>query len=183
MIVPSSVLIGALFVAQAGQPPATAPSATAPASAVPAEGQTSDLPVSLDRIRDALSHQPQIKPDAVQPVFRVEILGRKPTLEELLGKEFWKGPAKPTPGGAVMTHQEFLDMVTPPEFRGMSMFTQKEAITVVATSVALQWALQKAIHKYDQARTEREREAARKEVQDALAELDKAREAAGLPRR
>jgi len=54
-------------------------------------------------------------------------------------------------------------------------------MTVAATSFALQWALQKAIHKFETAKQDREREAARKEVQDALAELEKARAKAGLP--
>ena len=84
---------------------------------------------------------------------------------------------------AGMTNQEFLDMGTPPEFRGTAMFTQKEAITVMATSVALQWALQKAIQKFRSATEEREREAARREVEEALEALDKARAAAGLPKR
>jgi hypothetical protein len=175
MTVTTCVLLAALAATPAGQ--------SAPAATGSAEAQPPALPVSLDRIRDGLAHQPKIKPDAVQPVFRVEVIGQKPTLEEILGKEFWKGPAKPTPGGAVMTHQEFLNMVTPPEYRGTAMFTQGEAITVMATSVALRWALQRAIHKYQESRTEREREAARKEVQEALAALDKAREAAGLPHR
>ena len=154
----------------------------------PAEGQTApaqpgDLPVSIDRIREALSHPPTIRPDAVQPVFRVEVIGRMPSLEVILGKEFWKGGAAPTPGGAVMTHQEFLNMVRPPEFRGTAMYTQGEAITIMATSFALQWALQKAVQKYREAKTEGAKEDARKEVQEALAALDKARAAAGLPRR
>jgi hypothetical protein len=74
-------------------------------------------------------------------------------------------------------------MVTPPEFRGTAMFTQGEAITVMATSIALQWALQKAIQKFRDARRDNEREAARREVEEALAALDKARAAAGLPKR
>jgi hypothetical protein len=112
-------------------------------------------------------------------VFRVEVLGKLPPIEVLLGPDYLVG--KTLAGG--MTHQEFRDMVTPPEFRGTAMFTQGEAITVMATSVALQWALQKAIQKYRSATQEREREAARKEVEEALEALDKARAAAGLPKR
>ena len=59
----------------------------------------------------------------------------------------------------------------------------REGLAVAATSFALQWALQKAIHKYETAKQEREREAARKEVQEALADLEKARLKAGLPPR
>ena len=80
-----------------------------------------------------------------------------------------------------MTHQEFLNMVTPKAVQGYAAFSNKEAFTVAATSLALQWALQRAIHKLETANEERAREAARQEVQDALAELARARKAAGLP--
>ena len=110
-------------------------------------------------------------------MFRVEVFGRKPTIEDILGPDFLKGPV---PYGG-MTHQEFLNMVTPKDVQGYAAFTNKEGMTVAATSLALQWALQKAIHKFEQARNEREKEAARREVQDALADLAKARLKAGLP--
>jgi hypothetical protein len=168
--------------ATAPQPPAQpAPTSSVPAAEEPAPAPA-PLPVSLDRIREALSQPPQIKPETVQPVFRVEVIGTKPNLEDLLGKEFWKGGAPPTPGGSVMSHQEFLAMVTPPEFRGTAMFTQGEALTVMATSLALQWTLQRAMQKYKDARTRAEQEAAKKEVEEALAALDKARADGGARR-
>ena len=74
-------------------------------------------------------------------------------------------------------------MVTPEDVKGYAAFSNKEGAVVAATSLALQWALQKAIHDFKQARDEREREAARREVQEALAELRKARREAGLPDR
>ena len=135
-----------------------------------------DLPVSLDRIRRALSRPPALDLRG-KPVFRVEVFGRKPTIEDILGPDFLRGPV---PYGG-MTHQEFLNMVTPKDVQGYAAFTNKEGMVVAATSLALQWALQKAIHKFEVARDERAREAARKEVQDALADLAKARLKAGLP--
>ena len=82
-----------------------------------------------------------------------------------------------------MTHQEFLATVTPPEFRGTAMYTQGEAIGMLAMGIVLQWAVEKAILKSRAARKVRVQEEARKEVQEALAALDRARAAAGLPRR
>lgn len=70
-------------------------------------------------------------------------------------------------------------MVTPNDVKGYAAFTNKEGAIVAATSIALQWALQRAIHKYQEAKKEAEREAARKEVQDALAALERARRRAG----
>ena len=107
----------------------------------------------------------------------MEILGRNPTIEDILGPDFYKGPAKY--GG--MTHQEFLDMVTPKDVQGFAAFTNAEGAAVATTSFLMKWGLQQAIHRYKEAKSEREREAARKEVLDALAELEQARARAGLP--
>jgi hypothetical protein len=141
------------------------------------EGDDVSLPVSVSKIQKAISHPPAIKPESTRPVFRVEVFARKPTIAEILGPDYLKGPV--AYGG--MTHQEFLDMVTPVEYRGYSMFTNKEGMTVAATSFALQWALMKAIDKFKEARNESAKEAARREVMDAMNELEKARQKAGLP--
>jgi hypothetical protein len=143
-----------------------------------AAADVDDLGVSLERIQRALAKQPTLKLKTDKPVFRVEVFGRKPTIEDILGPDYLKGP---TPAGPSMTHQEFLDMVTPKDVQGYAAFSNREGMVVAATSLALQWALQKAVHKFETARDERAREAARQEVQDALAELAKARKAAGLP--
>jgi len=72
-------------------------------------------------------------------------------------------------------------MVTPAEYRGYSMFTNKEGMTIAATSLTLQWALMKAVDKLKDARDDRAKDAARREVIDAMNELEKARQKAGLP--
>ena len=170
---PAAVLMAALLAPQQPVTPARpaepAPSATQPAAI--------DLPVDLDKIQQALSRPPAIRTTSSRPVFRVEILAKKPTIEDILGPDYLKGPV---PYGS-MTHQEFLNMVTPSEYRGMGVFTGGEALTVAATSIGLQWALMKAIDKVKQARTERAKAAARKEVQEALDKLAAARKKAGLP--
>jgi hypothetical protein len=148
---------------------------------VQADDPPGDLPVSIERIQRALSRPPAIRLDK-DHVYRVEVLGRKPTIEDILGKDYLKGP---TPAGAP-SHQDILDLVTPKDFQGYAPYNNREAAWVAATSTLFataQWALQKAIHKLETAHEESEREAARKEVQDALAELDKARAKAGLPPR
>jgi hypothetical protein len=170
--------------------PVPTPSAAADVQQQPAAGSSSpsssssssldetggDLPVSLDRIKRSLARPPAIRIDSERPVFRVEVLGRKLTIEDILGPDYLKGPV-PSSG---MTHQEFLDMVTPKDVQGYAAFSNGQGMTLAAEAVA-GWALQKAVHKYQEAKAEREREAARKEVQEALAELEKARAKAGLP--
>jgi hypothetical protein len=133
--------------------------------------------VSLDRIQRALSTKPAIELKEQHPVFRLEVFGRKPTIEDILGEKFWIGP---TPYGG-MTHQEFLDMTTPKLAQPYAGFTGGYLLAETALTLAEQWALKSAIKKFRTALSDREREAARKEVLDALAALEKARRDAGLP--
>ena len=163
-----------LFVAS--QQPA-APAATATSSQAEQPATASDLPVSLDRIQRALSAPAAIDLKEQHPVFRLEVIGRKPTLEDILGERFWIGP---TPYGG-MTHQEFLDMVTPKLAQPYAGFSGGYLVAQAALTIAEQWALKSAIKKFQSALTDREREAARKEVMDALAALERARRDAGLP--
>ena len=130
-----------------------------------------DLPVSLERIQEAISRPPAIRPSTDRTVFRVEVFAPKPTIEDILGPDYLRGPV---PNGG-MTHQEFLNMVTPDEFRGMAMFSNKEAITISLTALALQWAVMKAVDKLKDAKNERAKEAARREVLEAMNALDAAR--------
>ena len=150
------------------QPPPGVPEGPQ-AREAPADGQV-ELPVSLDRIQRALSRPPAIQPRSDRPVFRVEVFAPKPTVEDILGPDYLIGPV---PYGG-MTHSEFLNMVTPSEYRGYSMFTNKEGMTIAATSLALQWALMKAVDKLKSARDERAKEAARREVMEAMNQLEEA---------
>jgi len=163
----------------AGQTPTvmSAPAAGSGQKTSASAAEAFDLPVSIERIQRALARPPAIRLRSDRPVFRIEVLGRKPTIADFLGPDYLKGPA---PYGG-MTHSEFLNMVTPKDVQGYAAFSNREAFTVAATSFALQWALQKAILKFENAKKERERETARAEVQDALAALAKARQRAGLP--
>ena len=135
------------------------------------------LPVNLDRIQRLLSRPQVINPEGTRQVFRIEVFGRKPTIAEILGPDYLKGPAMAGP----MTHQEFLNLVTPKDVQGYAAFDNKQGMIVAATSFALQWALRQAIQKLDDAKTDRQKEAARREVDEALTALRKARRDAGLP--
>jgi hypothetical protein len=163
---------------------ASAPQAAAPSARPqepPAQAMKVDpaaLPVDLDRIQRALAKTPMLRfDDKDRPVFRVQVFGDKPTIDDILGPDWARGPVK----HGSMTHQEFLNLVTPKDVQGYAAFSNKEGMTVAATSFLLQWTLQKAIRKYNETTDERAREAARKEVLDALNELEKARAKAGMP--
>ena len=167
--VPTLVLLA--FLANAPQQP-TEPQS--PSAAV--TGEQVDLPVSLAKIKEAVSRTPAIRPQETRPVFRVEVIANSPSIVDILGENYLIGPA---PYGG-MTHQEFLNMVTPVEFRGFAMYTNSEGMMIAATSFLTQWGLLKAVDKLRDARTERAKEAARKEVLDAMNELEEARKKAGL---
>jgi len=130
-----------------------------------------DLPVSLDRIQRALANTPKLRFDPEgRPVFRVEVFGKAPTIDDILGPDWATGPVK----YGTMTHQEFVAMVTPKEMQGFAEYTNAEGAQLATSSFVLQWTLQKAIRKFKETQDEREREAARKEVIDALNALEAA---------
>jgi len=163
--------------------PAPDGSATAPqpAAAVPAEPPVTvdpdALPISLERIQKAVAKPRGIKLTENRNVYRVEVFGENPSITDILGPDFLKGPV-PYSG---MTHQEFLNMVTPKDVQGYAAFSNGQGMMVAATSIALQWAVQKALDKYKDARGDRAKAAATREVQEALDALRRARRDAGLP--
>ena len=141
-----------------------------------------ELPVSLRRIQRALAKPPAIrlldpKTRDGRQVYRVDVEGEKIDIVTLLGRDSLRAPA--SYGG--MTHQEFLDRVTPNDVKGYAAFSNGQGMMVAATSIALQWALLKAFDKFKAASDERAKERARKEVEEALEALRRARRAAGLP--
>lgn len=138
------------------------------------------LPVSLERIQEALAETPMLRYDEFdRPVFQVQVFGERPTVEDILGPDWAVGPVK----HGAMTHQEFLALVTPQDVQGYAAFSTEQGATVAATSFALQWTVQRAIRTFHDTQDERARAAARQEVIDALDALEGARAKAGRPRR
>lgn len=172
---------------QPASPPSQPASASSPQQEKPSPPSVDpdELPVSLEKIQRRLAQQPalEVKEPGLTsdrsglPVFRVRVEADKISIADILGPDFARGPV--SYGG--MTHQEFLNMVTPRDVQGYAAFSNREGLTVAATSFALQWAVKTAINRFQEARDERAREAARKEVRDALEALRRARLEAGLP--
>src|SRR5690349_24689582 len=143
---------------QAGQQPAQPPSSTpAPAAqdapAGPANAE--DLPVSIERIQRALAAPKPIELKEQRPVFRLEVLGKKPTIEEILGEKFWVGPV---PYGG-MTHQDFMNMATPKELQPYGGFSGGYLVSEIGLTLAEQWVLKQASRKFHDAKHGPEREA------------------------
>src|SRR5262245_48194123 len=83
-------------------------------------------PLSLEKIKAGLLHQPLIVFDA-QPTFRSGVSEHRPSYFDL-DNQFALPRAAPTWNTG--WHNEFLTMVTPPEFRMWQAFTGKELVQV-----------------------------------------------------
>jgi hypothetical protein len=183
----TAVIISILLSGAPGQQPSSEREGATPQSQRPpaaARANPEALPVSLDKIQKALERKPLIVVkdadyygDNGLPTFRIGIEGQKLTIEEILGPDYLYGPV---PAGA-MTHNEFLNMVTPKDVQGYAAFDNKQGAVVALTSLAMKYALTKALEAFHNAKDARAKEAARKEVQEALEALRKARLEAGLP--
>jgi hypothetical protein len=177
-----AVLLSVTTPQQGSTPGGPDPAPATPSSSPATGGSSDELPVSLKRIQNALAKPPLIRIVQTETrdgrqLFRVDVEAEKIDIQRILGKDQLRGQA--SYGG--MTHQEFLNLVTPEAVRGYAPYSNTQGMVIAATSIALQWAVLKAIDKFKDARDDRAREQARKEVQDALEALRKARASAGLP--
>ena len=135
----------------------------------PRNAEQAELPVSLDRVRKGLEHEPVLRLD-VQPVFRLDITERRPRYWDLQSPFLF--PVEPRTS-TTRWHDEFRSMVTPTEATMYgSMLSQSEAATIAATSLLFAGAaslLKAGINEWKQSRRDGKARAAREEVDEALA--------------
>jgi hypothetical protein len=131
--VTATALIGTLL--SLGAPAAVRAQSPEPERREPATKEP-ELPVSLERIRRELSQQARTSEsrDGLRLSYYVEVYGRAPRLE-LFSPEENLTSAPVQYGG--MTHQEFLRVVTPEEFRSPA------ADIPGAIAAFLKWAAEK----------------------------------------
>ena len=129
------------------------------------------LPVDMDKIREALKQNPQMRLNTDELRFYVDIIGRIPTFEEIVGDFDLKNGAVP---GAPMTHEEYLSMVNR-EFNTSGGITALDTLQTALTSYALLTMVKRAYEEYKQAKTERERRAIQERIERELRELEKRR--------
>jgi len=131
------------------------------------------LPVNIDQIRRQLEQQPAVRLDDQQLRFYVLVLGKEPPkFMDFIGDyDLRNGPTK---GGAPMTHQEFLSMVTPKELNELMGSTSSSAFAMAQAAVmnaAVQTLLKKGLEEMRQAYDEHERQAIRDRIDRELAAL------------
>jgi len=151
----------------AGQDP---PPAAAPGQGPPDPG----LPVSLDRIRKGLTSESKLKLELPVrddiPRYYMEVTATPDFKAFLEDFDLNFGPVP----GAGMTHQEFMQMVTPKDLYSQAGFGGLEILTANLGFAAIMYLANKAFNAMRQAKDERELQQIREQIQRELAELQKA---------
>jgi len=151
------------------QPPAPASSTTSTTSEQPA----TKLPVNVDQIQRQLRQHPAVKLDDQQLRFYVLVLAKDPPkfFDWIGDYDLKNGPTK---GGAPMTHQEFLSMVTPKELNELFGATSGSSVAMLQAAVmnaAAQSLIKKGLEEIRHARDEHEVQAIRERIDRELAAL------------
>jgi hypothetical protein len=160
----------------AAQPPAVVtPSAQEPTSSS-AQDAPPNLPVSLDKIKDALTLPPSLLPLRGlndKPTFKIEVREKQQIkIDDLLASmDFRSGPA--VPGGLYGYEQNRLAFpaVDNPLRQPYAAFSQSELLTIVIENLAARYLGGRALNAVTSAERARAEQAARDEVQRALADF------------
>jgi len=152
--------IPAVAAAQSQDPPPVIP---------PSVSQAPTQPPNLDRIRDGVSRPPQIVIDDGRLRIYVEIIAKWPRFDELVKNyDLRNGP---TPRGAVMSHQEFLQMVTPKEMYSTAGIRPTEMLQIALTNWVGKALVKRGLEAIANARSEREINEIRARIDRELAAL------------
>ena len=152
--------------AQDQTPPARPQQAAQPSSPAQGAAQTA---ADLERIKAQLNRQTVLKLDENQLRFYVEVVAKQPTIADVIGSyDLMNGPTR---RGAPMTHQEFLNMVTPQEFYGSQGIKSIELLQFALTNWLGQQIIKKAIEDIRNATSEREVQEIRARIDRELAAL------------
>lgn len=130
------------------------------------------LPIDIDHVKEGAQKQPAVRLDDQQLKFYVLVLAKAPKFEDFVGDyDLRNGPTR---GGAAMTHQEFLNMVTPKELKELfgstsgSSFAMFQAAIMNAVGQSL---IKRAVLDIRNARDPREVQAIRERIDHELSAL------------
>jgi hypothetical protein len=158
----AALMAAAVLPARAGQGQ-TSPPPTQSQNPPPTQAQ------ELDRIKAALARPTTLVLNEPQVKFYLEIRAKYPTVEEMFrGVDLINGPTR---GGAVMTHNEYLSMVTPRDMYGPAGIKAGEVLQMAITNFFGQMLLRKAIQEIGEAKTEGEVRRIRERIDRELAAL------------
>ena len=158
-------------------PPAPSKASSAVSSgASPGQDEDSDLPVSLDRIRQALDQAPERPPllglsPGNMPSFHIEIHAPRGIQELMDSLKFNSGP---TPPGGLYNYEQQQNLWSKqqhPEMQPYGAFGQGQMITILLENLLEKYVAARVVNGVSSARQTAAEEAAREEVQRALAEF------------
>jgi hypothetical protein len=169
------------------QPAAPSPAADKDARQTQASQDTKDapdrnLPVSLDKIKEALQQPPStfsLRTIDERPTFRVQIQERQ-KIEELLATLNFK--TAPAPGGGLYGFEQQRQMfptVDNPLRQPYAAFNQGELLTILIENLALKYLGGRAMNAITNAERARAQAAAKEEVRAAVAQYCAAQPRAG----
>jgi hypothetical protein len=175
-------LIALLFMATLVAAPARAQQTSAsPPQDTPTKDQELNLPVSLDKIKEALQQTPTISLRTIdeRPTFRIQIRERM-KIEELIASLNFK--AGPIPAGGVYMQEMQRVMFPPvdnPLVQPLAAFNQGELFTILIENLVGKYLGGKALSAISKAERAHAEAAAREEVRTAVAEYCNAQPNAG----
>jgi len=156
-------------------PPAAAPPSVQEPTSSSAQDAPLNLPVSLDRIKEALNLPPGLPLRGLndKPTFKVEVREKqKIKIDDLLASlNFKSGPS--VPGGLYGYEQNRLAFpaVDNPLRQPYGAFSQPELLTILIENLAAKYLGGRALNAVSNAERARAEQAAREEVQRALADF------------
>jgi hypothetical protein len=139
-----------------------------PASKADQKPKDPVLPVDVEKIKKALEKPDVLVLDDSQLRFYATVTAKVPSFEDFVGDFDLRNGPVPRAG---MTHQEFLNMVTPKELYSSAGITAPEMLQFAITNWAAQQVIKKGLQEIRQARTEREIRAIRDRINRELAAL------------
>lgn len=152
----------------------TGPSPANDDTGAAAQGQSADLPVSVEKIRERLENPPAqpLRGLNETPVFRVEIQ-EKQKFEDLVAKiKFDK--VTPLPGGGTYAYEQQQSIWSKqqhPEMQPYGAFNQGQLATILLENFLEKYLGGRALSAIGDVRRHEAEEAAREEVQQALADF------------
>ncbi len=161
-------LIALLFTAVLAAAPAAAQQAE---PSPPKDAAPLDLPVSLDKIKEALEQPPtslSLRTIDERPTFRVQIRERQKLDELLASLDFKSGPVPA--GGIYMQEQQrvMFPSVDNPLVQPLAAFNQGELLTILVENLVGRYFAGRAINSITAAERARAEAAAREEVHTAI---------------
>lgn len=153
--------------------PAIPPAVQNPAAAPPAP--PSEPPTDVDLVRKGLSFQPNLsfREDRLRFYTSTKASAEPATqtfAEYAKGYDFWHGATK---GGNPMSHQEFVNMVTPRELYGSGGIQAIELLQFAFTNWLGQTLVKRGLEELKEARSEQEAKEIRERIQRELTILNR----------